>query len=73
MDWRNPKEPLNIPKAVRLRDRAGVLKRRVDVLIKEADALPAEAEALEQAAPNKTQRPGGTEIPNFLTSLRRSR
>lgn len=50
MDWRNPKDPLNVPKAVRLRDRAGVLKNRADVLLREADALLAEAEALEKAA-----------------------
>ena len=50
MDWRNPKDPLNVPKAVRLRDRAGVLKSRADALLRQADALLAEAQALEDAA-----------------------
>ena len=50
MDWRNPKDPLNVPKAVRLRDRAGVLKSRSDALLRQADALLAEAQALEDAA-----------------------
>ena len=39
MDWRNPKDPLNVPKAVRLRDRAGVLESRADALLREADSL----------------------------------
>ena len=55
MDWRNPKDPLNVPKAVRLRDRAGVLKSKADSLLREADALLAEAEALEEAAQNQNR------------------
>jgi hypothetical protein len=49
MDWRNPKDPLNLPKAVRLRDRAGALKGKADALLREADALLVEAQALEDA------------------------
>jgi len=33
MNWRNPKNPLNVPKAVRLRDRAGALKSRADTAV----------------------------------------
>ena len=58
MDWRNPKDPLNVPKAVRLRDRAGVLKSKADALLREADALLAEAQAVEDAAQDhKHQQP----------------
>ena len=53
MDWRNPKDPLNVPKAVRLRDRAGVLKSKADAVLREADALLAEAQALEDAAQDR--------------------
>jgi hypothetical protein len=53
MDWRNPKDPLNVPKAVRLRDRAGLLKSRADALLREADALLVEAQALEDAAQDR--------------------
>jgi hypothetical protein len=45
--WRNPKDPLNVPKAARLRDRAKAIKGRADALLREADAILAEAEALE--------------------------
>ena len=45
--WRNPKDPLDVQMAVRLRDRAGNIKAKADALLKEADALIAEAEALE--------------------------
>jgi hypothetical protein len=55
MDWRNPKDPLNVPKAVRLRDRAGVLKSKADALLRESDALLAEAEALEESAHNQNR------------------
>lgn len=55
MDWRNPKDPLNVPKAVRLRDRAGVLKSKADALVREADALLAQAQALEDAAPDQNR------------------
>jgi hypothetical protein len=48
MDWRNSKDPLNVPKAVRLGNRAGVLKSKADALLREADALLAEAEPLEE-------------------------
>ena len=47
--WRNPKAPLNIPKAVRLRDRAAAIKGRADALLREADALLAEADTLEES------------------------
>jgi hypothetical protein len=50
MDWRNAKDPMNVPKAVRPCDRAGVLKGRADALLREADALLAQAQALEEAA-----------------------
>lgn len=55
MDWRNPKDPLNVPKAIRLRDRAAVLKSKADALVREADALLAEAAALEDAAQNQNR------------------
>lgn len=54
--WRNPKDPLDVPKAVRLRDRAASIKARADALFREADALLAEAEALE-AVEAAEQRP----------------
>jgi hypothetical protein len=44
--WRDPKNPTDMPKAVRLRDRAGNFKAKADALLREADALLAEAEAL---------------------------
>jgi hypothetical protein len=53
LDWINSKDPLNVPKAVRLRDRAGVLKSRADARLREADALLAEAQVLEDAAQNR--------------------
>jgi hypothetical protein len=67
MDWRNPKDPLNVPKAVRLRDRAGVLKSRADALLRQADALLAEAEAIEEAAQNHrlTSKPQKQPDPEF--------
>jgi hypothetical protein len=52
--WRNPKDPLNVPKAVRLRERARAIKGRADALLREADALTAEAEALEAKAVERT-------------------
>jgi hypothetical protein len=60
--WRDPKDPLSVPKAVRLRDRAGSIKAKADALLREADALLAEAEAIEAAAeakaPLREQPPG---------------
>jgi len=47
--WRDPKDPQNVPKAVRLRDRAQNIKAHADALLREADALIAEAEAIEAA------------------------
>jgi hypothetical protein len=54
--YRNPKDPLNVPKSVRLRDRAGAIKGRADALLREADALLAEAEALEASEPGLSDR-----------------
>lgn len=34
LDGENPKDPLNVPKAVRLRDRAAAIKGRADALLK---------------------------------------
>lgn len=54
--WRNPKDPMNVPKAVRLRDRAAAVKGRADALLREADALLAEADALEESERLKSLR-----------------
>ena len=54
--WRNPKDPLDIPKAVRLRERARSLKAKADTILREADALLAEAEALEATESAKKSR-----------------
>jgi hypothetical protein len=51
--WRNPKDPQNVPKAVRLRDRAGSIKAKAEALLREADGMLAEAEALEAAKATK--------------------
>ena len=51
--FRNPKDPLAIPKAIRLREKAGALKHKAEALLKEADALVAEAERIETAGPQK--------------------
>jgi predicted nuclease with TOPRIM domain len=45
--WRNPKDPLALPKPYRLRERARELKGKAEKLLKEADAFLAEAERLE--------------------------
>jgi hypothetical protein len=45
--WRNPKDPLALPKPYRLRERARNLQHKADALLKEADALLAEAAHLE--------------------------
>jgi hypothetical protein len=42
--WRGPKEPIAIPKAIRLRERARALKAQAEGLLKKADLLLAEAE-----------------------------
>ena len=51
--WREPKEPLAIPKAMRLRERARALKANAEDLLKKADALILEAERLEAGEPQK--------------------
>jgi hypothetical protein len=51
--WREPKEPSAIPKAIRLRERAGALKGQAEDLLKKADALLAEAERIEAGEPQK--------------------
>jgi hypothetical protein len=51
--WRGPKEPLVIPKAIRLRERARALKAQAEGLLKKADALLAEAERVEAGEPQK--------------------
>jgi hypothetical protein len=56
MDVMNPKDPLNVPKAVRLRDRAASIKAKADALLREADALIAKAEALEASESRKSTR-----------------
>jgi hypothetical protein len=45
--WREPKEQLAVPKAVRLRERARALKAQAEGLLKKADDLLAEAERVE--------------------------
>jgi hypothetical protein len=62
--WRNPNDPLNVPKAVRLRDRAGSIKARADALLREADGLIAEAEALEAAEESRVSQ---LKIPSELS------
>ena len=54
--WREPKEPLAIPKAIRLRERARALKANAEGLLKKADALILEAERIEA----QEQKPRGT-------------
>jgi len=51
--WREPKEPLAIPKAIRLRERARALKANAEDLLKKADVLLAEAERIEAGEPQK--------------------
>jgi hypothetical protein len=45
--WRQPKEPLAVPKSIRLRERARALKAQAEGLQKKADDLLAEAERVE--------------------------
>jgi hypothetical protein len=47
--WRNPKDPLAIPKALRLRERAATLKAKADALLREADTLLSRAEDIEKS------------------------
>jgi hypothetical protein len=51
--WRGPKEPVAIPKAIRLRERARALKAQAEGLLKKADALLAEADHVEAREPQK--------------------
>jgi len=51
--WREPKEPLAIPKAIRLRERARAFKANAEDLLKKADALLTEAERIEAGEPQK--------------------
>jgi len=51
--WREPKEPLAIPKSIRLRERARALKAQAEGLLKKADALLAEAERVEAGESQK--------------------
>ena len=51
--WRERKEPLAIPKAIRLRERARALKAQAEGLLKRADALLAEAERIVSGRPQK--------------------
>jgi hypothetical protein len=52
--WREPNEPLAIPKAIRLRERTRALKGHAEDLLKKADALILEAERIEAKHPEKT-------------------
>ena len=61
--WRNPKDPLAVPKSVRLRDRAAALQHKAGALIQEADALLAEADQL-RAAAEKIEQEGLEVAPN---------
>jgi hypothetical protein len=45
--YRDPKEPLALPKPYRLREKANALKHKADALLREADALLAEADRIE--------------------------
>ena len=51
--WRQPKEPLAIPKAIRLRERARALKAQAEGLLKKADVLLTEAERIEAEEPQR--------------------
>jgi len=51
--WREPKEPLAIPTAIRLRERARALKANAEDLLKKADVLLAEAERIEAGESQK--------------------
>ena len=51
--WREPKEPADIPKAIRLRERARALKAQAEGLLKKADALLADAEHVEAGESQK--------------------
>ena len=51
--WREPKDPIAIPKSIRLRERARALKAQAEGLLKKADALLAEAERVEAREPQK--------------------
>jgi hypothetical protein len=55
--WRTPKDPLDIPKAIRLRERARSLKGQAEALLKRADTLLAEAEKIEAAEKPKKRVP----------------
>jgi len=54
--WRQPKDPQDVPKAIRLRERARALKAQGDLLLKHADALLEEAQRLEAETPKKRVR-----------------
>ena len=47
---RNPKEPMAIPKPLRLRERAAALQHKAGALMREADALLDEADQLHASA-----------------------
>ena len=49
--WRKPKDPVAIPKSIRLRERARALKAQAEGLLKKADALLVEAERIESDQP----------------------
>lgn len=51
--WREPKDPIAIPKAVRLRERARALKAQAEILLKKADVFLAEAEHIEGRKPQE--------------------
>jgi hypothetical protein len=51
--WREPKEPLDIPKSIHLRERARNLKGQAEGLLKKADSLLAEAERVEVEEPQQ--------------------
>lgn len=55
--WREPKDPMAIPKSIRLRERARELKGKAEDLLKQADALLAEAYRIEsdQSSKKKTR------------------
>ncbi|HEY3988631.1 MAG TPA: hypothetical protein VGM02_04975 [Acidobacteriaceae bacterium] len=54
--WREPKEPLGVPKSIRLRERARSLKAQAEGLLKKADALLAEAERIDAGEPQKKKK-----------------
>jgi hypothetical protein len=62
--WRTPKDPIDIPKALRLRERARALKGQAEALLKRADALLAEAEKIEAADTPKSEKWVGSNLRN---------